>query len=99
MNKLNDIEKRLKYIQSPVMAVIIVDVLKEIAREIGEENSDLEYAHAAREMLLILKRQYKQQLATKDVISKQTDLLELIEGLRSGEIPEWKNTKIKTDEV
>lgn len=92
-NKIT-VEQKLKILESPGIAGVLSDIMKEFESDIGYDSEgagEIAYMKYSSRMIQRLKVKYKETIQGNKMMSQQTDLLDLIDRLKTGEEKEWRN--------
>ena len=92
-NKIT-VEQKLKILESPGITGVLSDILKELESDMGHDSEgagEIAYMKYSSRMIQRLKVKYKETIQGNKMMSQQTSLLTLIENIKSGEEPEFRN--------
>jgi hypothetical protein len=91
--KIGVVKQKIKALSTAGVKKLAVDIVKLCYKDIDEidhgEVSDASYAQYTDRLLRKLKAEYKKQLDVEVIISRQRDLEELINALKTGTEPIW----------
>jgi lauroyl/myristoyl acyltransferase len=88
-----EINIKLKILESKGINKLLSDILKEVYQDMGEDEgiSGIAYQKYANRIIEKLRKQYHLKIKGEQVASKQGDLEILIAQIKSGEVPEFVN--------
>lgn len=98
MTRPADIRKKLKALSVPGVKMLICDILMEHDKDVGtydQEAGTIAYAAYIERACNRMKGVYDKQLQRHDVKVATRDLENLINSIKDGTEPEWRNNKQK----